>query len=138
MIHQTQNNSGMTSKMNNQCQSAQAPPLAPITREQSQQQLPQQRLQQQQQPQRVVPIDETPPQMGQNGGLTDELDAKIRDAINQHLPDVVSAVISIFSNQRPSAPMDVQPPGLRGSERLNELSNYSNLNTRNTDTNIID
>ena len=122
--------------------SARAPPktLAP-TREQLQQQPPQQQLQQQQQPQRVAPIDQTSSQMGQNGGLMDELDAKIRGAINHHLPDVVSAIISMVNNQRPSAPINVQPPGLRDNERpherLNELSNYSNLNSRNTDTNVI-
>ena len=113
----TENNGGMTSEMNNQCQSAQAPTLAPITGEQSQQQPPQQQSQQQQQPQRVAPIDQTSPQTGQNGSLMDELDAKIRDAINQHLPDVVSVVISMVNNQRPSAPMNIQPPGLRGKTK---------------------
>ena len=59
----------------------------------------------------------------------DEFEAKIRDAINQHLPDVMSTVISMVNNQRPSASMDVQPPGLRDSERLNELGNYRNVNS---------
>ena len=67
----------------------------------------------------------------------DELDSKIRDAINQHLPDIMSTMISMVNNQRPTARMDVQPPGLRDSERLNEMDNYSNLNSRNTDTNVI-
>ena len=70
--------------------------------------------------------------MGQNGALTNELDAKIRDAINQHLPEVVSAVISMVNNQRPSAPRDVQPQELRDNERLNEPGNYSNVVSSNT------
>ena len=70
--------------------------------------------------------------MGQNGGLTNELDAKIRDAINQHLPEVVSAVISMVNNQRPSAPRDVQPQELRDNKRLNEPGNYSNVVSSNT------
>ena len=95
----------------------------------------------QQQPQHLVPTDETS-QMGQNGGLTNELDTDIRDAINQHLPEVVSAVISMMNNQGPSAPRDVQPQELRDNERLNEPGNYSNVVSSNTyanrltDTNI--
>ena len=99
-----------------------------------QQQLQQQQPQQQQQLPHLAPIGQTS-QMGQNGGLTNELDAKIRDAINQHLPEVVSAVISMVNNQRPSAPRDVQPQELRDNERLNELGNYSNIVSSNTYTN---
>ena len=95
----------------------------------------------QQQPQHLVPTDETS-QMGQNGGLTNEIDTDIRDAINQHLPEVVSAVISMMNNQGPSAPRDVQPQELRDNERLNEPGNYSNVVSSNTyanrltDTNV--
>ena len=73
----------------------------------------------------------------ENGGLMDELDAKIRNAINQHLPVFVSTMISMVNNERPCAPMDIQPPGLRDNEILNDLGNYSTLNSRNTDTNVI-
>ena len=66
-------------------------------------------------------------QMGQNGGLANKLDAKVRDAINQHLPEVLSAVISMVNNQRPSAPRDVQPQELKDNERLNKPGNYSNV-----------
>ena len=89
-----EHNGGNNQQHGEQSVSARAPldTLVPI-RQQLQQQVLQQQLQQQK-PQRLAPTDQTS-QMRQNGGLTNELEAKIRDGINQHLAEVMSAVISM-------------------------------------------
>ena len=68
-----ENEGGHAQQHGEQSVSAQVPPetLAPTTEQ------PQQKPQQQPPPQRWTPNDQTPPEMGQNGGPTNELDAKI-------------------------------------------------------------